>query len=336
VARYDLSGSVQWLGDQVRVNAQLIETESGRTLWAERMDRPSDDLLRLQNEIVRRVVDVIGPVGAGQGPLLRAELDRIARSPTESLQAYDHYLRGVQAYQRATPGDNLLARQSFLHAAALDPGYARPYAMATWTYLSEVWDGAAQDPEAALAEAEAMAVRALEADAGEAYAHWALGAVRLFQRRHDESIAAYSRAVELNPNGQDLLMYFGWALTYAGEAEEGLALMQQAIERNPYHPGWYLYDVAWGHFVAHRYEACAATLERRNPPTIGTHELLGLCYAKSGREADARREMRIALAAKPHFSVELAASLEPFARKQDLDHYVGALRAAGVPERAGG
>lgn len=335
--RYVLTGSVQWVGEQVseqvRVNVQLLETEFGRHVWAERFDRPADDLLKLQNEIARRVVDVIGPVGAAQGKLRQVELDRLARIPTESLQAYDHYVEGVVRFER---GENLLARESFARATALDPLYARAFAMATWTYLVEVWDGRAEAPGALLAEAEVLAERALMADPGEAYAHWALGAVRLFQRRHDESIAAYRKALELNPNGQDLLMYLGWALTYVGKADEGLTYMEQAIDRNPYHPGWYLFDVAWGHFVALRYQSAIDALKGRNPTTIGSRELLALCYAMLGRDAEASREITIVLREKPHFSVELAATLEPFARKEDLQHYIKALRAAGVPERAGG
>jgi TolB-like protein/Flp pilus assembly protein TadD len=336
--RYVLSGSVQRLGDQgqFRVNVQLVETEMGRLVWAERLDRPANDLLKLQNEIVRRVVDVIGPVSAGQGWLRQAELDRLARIPTENLQAYHHYLNGVMQSESGTPAGNLQARASFKRATELDPDYSRAYAMATWTYLNEVWHGTTEEPDTLLAEAEALAARALEADPREAYAHWALGAVRLFQRRHDESLAAYRRAVELNPNGQDLLMYFGWALTYAGRPDEGIAIMQQAIDRNPYHPGWYLFDVAWGHFVARRYPDAVAALERRNPKTPGTHKLLALCYAMLGREADATREMTIVLKGKPDFTIKREALLEPFAREEDLQHYVGALRAAGVPEGAGG
>jgi adenylate cyclase len=331
VVRYAVTGSVQWLADQVRVNAQVIETESGRHVWAERFDRPADDLLKLQNEISRRVVDIIGPVSAGQGKLRQAELDRLARVPTENLQAYDLYLQGVMAFERSTPADNLLARDAFARAAALDPGYARAPAMAAWTYLNDVWTGRAETPGAALAQAEALAERALEADPGEAYAYWALGAVRLFQRRHDQAIAAYRRALELNPNGADLLVYLGWALTYAGKPDEGLAYMRQAIERNPYHPGWYLWDLGWGHFVAGRYQEAADTLERRSPRTVGTRMVLALAYAKLGRHAEAAREMEMVLAARPYLTVEHAAALEPFAREEDRQHYVEALRAADVP-----
>jgi TolB-like protein len=334
--RYILDGSVQWLGDEVRVNAQLVETETGYTVWADRIDWPAGDLLTLQNEIARRVVDVIGPVSAGQGWLRQAELDRLARIPTENLQAYDHYLRGLMQSETGTPTGNLQARASFKRAAELDQGYAKAHAMATWTYLDEVWDGRTDTRDALIAAAEALAQRALVADPHEAYSHWALGAVRLFQRRHDESIDAYRRAVELNPNGQDLLMYFGWALTYAGRPDEGIAFMHQAIDRNPYHPRRYLLDVAWAHFVARRYQAAVDALERRNPRTLGTRKLLALCYAMLGREADAAREMTPFLQVEPHFTIKRAALLEPFAREEDLQHYVRALRAAGVPEGAGG
>ena len=333
--RYALTGSVQWLGTQVRVNVRLVETETDRLAWAERFERPANDILKAQNEIAQRVVGVIGPVSAAQGRLRKVELDRLSRIPTENLQAYDHYLQGIVHYEEFTPDSNLRAREAFAQATALDPGYARAYAMATWTYLTEVWDGRADNPADALVSAEALAERAVAVDSGEAYAHWALGAVRLFQRRHDLSIASYQRAVELNPNGADLLVYLGWALSYAGKPDEGLVFMEQAIARNPYHPGWYLYDLAFGHFVARRYQDAVDALERRIPRTIGTSELLALCYAMLGREADAAAAMAIVLETRQNFSVELAATLEPFAHEADLKHYLGALRAAGAPERVG-
>ena len=311
------------------MNVQLMETEFGRHVWAERFDRPADDLLKLQNEIVRRVVDVIGPVSAAQGKLRATELQRLARIPTENLQAYDHYLKGVVKFEEFTPEANLSARRSFARAVELDPGYGKAYAMATWTHLTEYWEGRAPAPEATLAAAEALAERAVAVDPGEAYVHWALASVLLFQRRHDLAIAAYRRAVEINPNGADLLVYLGWALAYAGEPDEGIGYMEQAIDRNPYHPGWYLYDVAWGHFVARRYQAAIDVLALRTPPTTGTHELRALCYAMLGREAEARRAMALVLAAKPRFSVAQAAAIEPFAREEDLRHYLAAMRAAG-------
>lgn len=330
--RYVLTGSVQWLDDTVRVNTQLMETATGRHLWTERFDRPADDLLAVQNEISRRVVDVIGPVGSGQGKLRAAELERLSRVPTESLQAYDHYLQGVVRFDRGTPEDNLAARNAFAWATSLDPDYTKAMAMEAWTHLSAYWNGWTDTPERALARADALAMRAVEMDPGEPYAHWALGAVRLFQRRHDLALAAYRRSVELNPNGADLMVYLGWALIYAGEPDAGIAQMERAIARNPYHPGWYLWDIAWGHFTARRYGDAVAALEARNPKTPYTHLLLALSYHKLGRAGDAARATDAFRAADEPLTIDLARRVEPFRRPEDLQHYLDALRAVGIAE----
>lgn len=331
--RYVLEGSVQWFPESVRINAQVVETETARSVWAERFELPRDDLLQLQNEVVQHVVDVIGPVDAARGKLRDTELRRVGRLPTDSLRAYDHYLQGVLRFDEFTSEGNAAARVAFSRASTLDPRYAKAYAMEAWTYLSDYWDGRAEVPAAALAQAEALAERALSVDPSEPYSHWALGAVRLFQKRHELAVASYRRAIELNPNGADLMVYLGWALVYAGEPSEGLAHMEQAIERNPYHPGWYLWDLAFGHFVGEDYESAVETLERRNPKTAGTWQLLAASYAMLGREEEARAAMDRVMALAP-FAIADLAEVEPFARQSDLDRYLDALRLAGAPEES--
>ena len=333
--RYVLEGSIQWLGDVVRINARLIDTGTAQSVWAHRFDRPADDLLTLQNEIVRSVVGVIGPGSESHGAIRQAELARLDRLPTEDLRAYDLYLKGLIRYEEYTPAGNLAGRALFKEARTVDPGYARAYARETWTHLQDYWFRRTEDPDASLEIAEGLALRAIEADPSEALSHWSLASVRLFQRRHDQALAAYDRSVELNPNNADLIMHSGWARILAGEPEGALDLMEEAVARNPYHPGWYLWDLAFGQFALKDYPAAIETLERRNPKSPGTYRLLAQAYAMDGQDRAARRAMETYLEADPGFTLETAAHAEPYARPDDLAHHLEALRRAGFPERTG-
>ena len=238
--RYILEGSVQRIEDQLRINAQLIDATDGHHVWADRYDRQATDLFAVQSEIGRIIVGIIGPISGAHGKLLKVELDRLEQTPTNSQGAYDHFLKGVVHYDKYSNEENQLARSEFENAIELDPHYSKAIAKKAWTYLQEYWNDWGDDPERSLILAKKAAHDAIEADLSEADAYHALGAVRLFLRKHDLAINSIRKAVELNPNGADLMMELGWFLTYSGLPDEGIRIMDEAISRNPYYPGWYL------------------------------------------------------------------------------------------------
>ncbi|MCL6284152.1 tetratricopeptide repeat protein [Ruegeria sp. 2012CJ41-6] len=330
--RYVLFGEISWDDHMARVNMQLLETETNRIIWAERFSPDATDLLGIRSDLATHVVGVIGPVETANGRLRRAELARVARLPTRDLQAYDMFLKGMVHWEKFTTEDNLLARDAFLRATEIDPGFAKAYAMATWTFITDVWEGRSENPDADLQDASRLANKALSADQNEPYAHWAMGAFHLFQREHELSTEAYKRAVELNPNGADFLVYLGWALSYRGRTDEALGYMETAVELNPFHPGWYLWDIALAHFVAGNYQNSIDLLNERNPKTTGTYELLALSHAMLGNDTQARAAMERVLKVKPDLSVARVRQLEPFEHEEDLNHYLEAMRKAGVPE----
>ena len=261
------------------------------------------------------------------------ELDRLEQTPTNSQGAYDHFLKGVVHYDKYSNEENQLARSEFENAIELDPHYSKAIAKKAWTYLQEYWNDWGDDPERSLILAKKAAHDAIEADLSEADAYHALGAVRLFLRKHDLAINSIRKAVELNPNGADLMMELGWFLTYSGLPDEGIRIMDEAISRNPYYPGWYLWDLAWGHFVARHYEDAIEALEERTPKTNFTHLLLAVNYAKVGLNKESSDSMHTFREVEPGYSIDTAARTEPFKDTEDLEHYLDALRKAGLPEQ---
>ncbi len=327
--RYVLAGSIQRSLDSVRVMAQLIDTETAGHVWAERIDRPLEDLFKVQDEITNHIVGMVASVGAGQGKLQKVEFERVALTPTKSLQAYDYFLGGVS--DRFTEDDNLIARRMSEKALDVDPKSVRAIAKNAWTHLQDYWNGWGESPEGSLVKAVELARAAIASDPNDTWSHWSMASALLLQQQHDAAIQEYQRALELSPNDADVLIEYGWALAYAGWPEDGIPFMKSAIRLNPHPPGWYLWDLAWAYFGAHRYQEALEALEKQEPKTNFTYLLLAACYAQLDRVEEAATAMKQFRELEPEYSIKLAATTEPFKHPQDLAHWLSALRKAGLP-----
>ena len=127
--RYVLEGSVRKTGNRIRIAGQLIDAETGAHLWADHFDGALEDMFDLQDRVTASVVSAIAP------KLQREEIKRAKRKPTENLNAYDYYLRGLAKVRRWTNEANGEALQLFCKAIELDPGLACAYGMAAWCYV---------------------------------------------------------------------------------------------------------------------------------------------------------------------------------------------------------
>jgi hypothetical protein len=122
--RYILEGSVRKAGSRVRITVQLIDTATGAHLWADRFDGGLEDIFDLQDQVTASVVGAIAP------KLEQAEIERTKRKPTENLDAYDYYLRGVAGVHEWTEESTAEAMLNFRRAIELDLHFAVAYGMA--------------------------------------------------------------------------------------------------------------------------------------------------------------------------------------------------------------
>jgi hypothetical protein len=120
--RYVLEGSVRRAGNRVRITGQLIDSSTGAHLWADRVEGAFEDIFDLQDQVTSRVVGEIAP------QLEKAEIERAKRKPTESLDAYDQLLRGMEGFHKWSREGNDEALLHFYEAIQLDPNYAVAYA----------------------------------------------------------------------------------------------------------------------------------------------------------------------------------------------------------------
>jgi adenylate cyclase len=324
--RYVLEGSVRKADNQVRITAQLIDATTGGHLWAERYDRPLQDIFALQDEVVRKIVTTL------KLQLTVQEQGDLVRKTTDNLEAYDAYLRGVEATNRHTKETNAQARQLFEHAIALDPQYAEAYAWLGGTYMKEWAFQWSQDAQA-LDQALALAQRAVALDDSLAQAHGILGWVYLWKKQYDQAIAEAKRAIALDANLTDAYVWLGETLKFAGRPEEALGLIEKAMRLNPHYPASYLFLLGTNYRLMGRYEEAIAVLKQaltRHPALLPAHLNLAVVYSELGRGEEARAEVAEVLRINPQWSLEIWKQRQPYKDPAMSERDFTALRKAGL------
>ena len=193
--RYVLEGSVRKAGNRIRIAGQLIDAETGAHLWADHFDGALEDMFDLQDHVTSSVVGAIAP------KLQREEIKRAKRKPTENLDAYDYYLRGLASARRWTKDANAEALQLFCKAIELDPGLACAYGMAAWCYVRRKARGWMNERVQESAEAVRLARKAVHLGGDDPVALCMGGyALAFVAQEFDDAAAFMDRGLAVNPN----------------------------------------------------------------------------------------------------------------------------------------
>ena len=243
----------------------------------------------------------------------------MGRPYTSSEVAWAYFLRGAELYRRFTPKDNANARELFEKAIALDPDFARAYALLVATHRQDSNGRWSEDPQSSEELAYRMALKAVELARRELepkpslpYALEQMGWVLLYREKHQEAMEAAKEAVQTNPNYADGYALMAHVLIYSGQPEEALRKSQEAIERNPKYPFFYDYhrgqaSYVWGFLTAaqepkasrERFEVAEKYLRealRKNDNFRPARSYLVAVLSELGRKAEAADEMKISLA----------------------------------------
>ncbi len=324
--RYVLEGSTRKAASRVRINAQLVDATTGGHLWAERYDRDLQDIFALQDEITQKIVFAL------KVTLTPEEQARFRQAPTDNLEAYDYFLRGVESHMRFTQERNIQARQLWEQALELDPDYAGAYASLGLTYFNEWALQWSQDPQS-LERALELAQRAIVLDNSLPYAHRVLGEVYLWQKQYEQAIAQAEQAITLNPNDADGYANLAQILTWVGRPEEALEVVEKAMRLNPHYPVWYLWTFGHASYLTQRYEEAIAAFKRtlaHNPDHFPAHAYLAIVYNELGREEEAQAEEAECRRLSPHASLEVFRQRLPYKDPAASERVAAALRKAGV------
>ncbi len=330
--RYVLEGSVRKAGNKVRITGQLIDAQSGTHIWAERFEGLLDDIFELQDRIAESVVGAIAP------QLERAEIERAKRKPTDSLDAYDYYLRGMAKLHNGTREAIEQALPLFYKAIELDPEFASAYGMAAWCHFWRKLNGWMADRPLEIAEGIRLARLAVELGRDDAVALTRGGhALSHLAGDVDGGIALLDRARLLNPNLAPAWYLGGILRALHGETESAIENLTHAVRLSPLDPEMFRMQVgmALSHFFAGRFDCAADWAEKalRNLPTLlPAVALLAASHALSGRMDKATQVMQRLHELDPTLRLSRLKEWLPIQRPEDVARFTEGLRLAGLPE----
>ena len=284
---YVLEGSVRKIGDQIRINAQLIDAEKDHHIWAERYDGQMADVFDLQDQITEKIVNSLAV------ELTAREISSRKEYETRNILAYDEFLKGWNYFLRQTPEDVPQAIPHLKKAFELDPDYSRAYAALALVYWRAVDQGWRKQLKLSSVAARLLASnyldKAMKRPNSTAYLLAAEVADRmlLLETAHSDA----EKAVALAPNDHWALFTLGQKRTQLGRFEEGLAYLKKSLEHDPQNPGRIWQSMAWSQLGLGNYEEALALAERArqyNPSTTSIGGILAILYAQLSRQKEAK------------------------------------------------
>ena len=325
---YVVEGSVRRAGNRVRITAQLNDVATGSHIWAERYDRDLADVFAVQDEITEAIIAAIEP------QIYAAENFHAQRKPPGSLDAWDLVMRGLSHYWRVTRQDNVVAQALLEKAISIDSSYGQALGVLATSYTFSAHMGW-EDMATATPLAERAALSAIRADGEDPWAHHALACVYLFKRRFDDSLAEFELALRLNPNFSLAQGYHGLALAYCGRWREADEAARRAIRLSPRDPLSALYYgvAAYAQFVGRNYDEAmrlAREAVRQRGDFVGAHRVLTAAAGMAGQIDIAKAALRDLRRAQPNISLAWISSDMPIKQDAEREHYLQALRRAGL------
>jgi TolB-like protein/DNA-binding SARP family transcriptional activator/cytochrome c-type biogenesis protein CcmH/NrfG len=331
--RYVLEGSVRRAGSRIHLDAKLIDTATGGSLWAERFEGTRDELLALPNEVTGRIAATL------RLELIEAEGRRLEHEHRFDSEALDDAMRGWALLYRPYSRENRQeARRLFERAIATDPN-----TVGALIGLAYVLQGRSDSPAEDRERADGLLRHALDLEPNRASAHFVLGLVRRSKGRFQEAVDALQKAITLDPNYADAYFQLGETLLFLGRPEEAIPLAERATRLNPHDPsiGEHFWVIGSAHLLSGRLDEAIEMLEsaRFSSPRLWyVHLYLAAAYGLAERLEEARQELVEHLRLRPEFDSRAAirahipssnhpAFMEQAARTLDVG-----LRRAGMPD----
>jgi adenylate cyclase len=339
--RYALEGSVRRLGEQVQVNVQLIDAESGSHIWADRFDTDRANLAKAQSEITSRLARTL------KLELLEAVGRRIEQDDPVNLAASDLVMRGWFLFYRPLSPANLdAAQRAFEQALEIDPGSFEAHVGIATILNERIPLGWSQSREQDMARSEQLLREAFERNRNDSWALSELGRLRRFQGRLTEAQIEFEKAIARDPNNTRAILQSGITLMLLGRPEAALPHLEEVLQLNPSYQNVF-YRYFWSGYchllLAHTDEAIdffrktIAAMTQRYP---GMLVLLAAALGLRGDLDEARATLDEALKLQPEVNSIARVRAVPIGGVIDVPRPVAlqdktifaGLRRAGMPE----
>jgi adenylate cyclase len=321
--RYLVTGGLQRAGGKIRIQVQLMDAQTERSIWSEHFNGNLDEIFEFQDEVTAVIAARLS------AEMDAAEYQRQKLTAPNDLQAYGLILRGKDVFHRLQRESNLHARRLFEQASDVDPQYSRAY-VGISRALNDAWRfDWADNTQASLDEAMQQAELAIKFDPRDARGHAALGSACLYKRQHDESLASYERAIQFNPNDADVLAEMGHSVSVYGDTERAVKLIKRAMSLNPYYPDWYLWHLGEAYFDMNDYEEVIHTLNKMHDKTEA-YRMLVASNAHLDRLDEASACVEQLLITHPEFTLSHWENVPPDRNPGPRERLIEGLKKAGL------
>jgi len=326
---YVLKGSIRRLADEIRVNAQLTNTETGFNAWAQRFQANVTDLFAVQDEVTQNIVTALAVKMTSQ------ERDRLAQRATDNLKAYDHFQEGQRLYFSESKQSYEQARQEYRKAIELDPNYGRAYGALAVVYAADYVRGWSSAPLEDLNRALVLAQKAVGLDASTPQTHFALSFVHLMRRDYEKAAQAALQSVRIAPSYADGYAVLGLVYMYGGRFEEAIEQTNTGMRLNPYYTLQYLLIRGGSNYMLGNYDAAISALEdahARNENQLLVNLWLTASYVRAGRTGDAEWLVEQIKILSPTISIREVEKSMPIVGENNKRSLLNDLRKAGLPD----
>ena len=299
--RYFLEGSVQKVGNRVRINVQLIETTSGAHVWADKYDGVLSDIFDLQDKIIEQVAGALHP------NILQAEIDRSRRKPPQDLGAYDYVMRSMSFVWALNQNDNQEAIRLLKLAIEIDPNYPLALSLMAWCHGQQAIYNWSLTIDETKAETLRLAKLAASLNGDDPLVLTVLGAAYSIINDHKSAKVLLERAVSLDPNSAWAWIRLGWTKCYSELPAEAIDHFETALRLSPYDPlnfNCYI-GIGTAYQMSREYENAILYIERglnENADAIWAYRQLVPAYMEAGRTEDAKNGVRLLLQTYPELT----------------------------------
>ena len=323
-----LEGGVRKGGEKVRVSARLLETTSGRQVWADRYDATIDDIFAIQDEIAEEIVTAMDV------KLVSGEVARTVRKTIRNPDALEAYYRGWQALFGTKKADILESQQYFEDTMRLEPESPLGYALAAWTHWWAIFRGLSEDTAQSVEYATDLARKAVDLEDITGLPHLMMALIHLHRSEHDKALTEAEQAVLARPSCDLSYAAKGYILNYLGRPADAIALANLAIRLAPVHPlPFYHVVLAGALYSSGRYEeAITAAKEalRYDNEYLDALLILAGAHAAANQMEDAATTASAIRRVQPDFTLEKFAQTQPYKHPETLEQLLLTLNQAGL------
>jgi adenylate cyclase len=329
--RYILEGSFQRLGDQLRINVQLVDAIRGFHIWSDRYDRPTSEFFKLQDDLIG---DLVRETAGRGGGVFLAERRRILTLEPVDLTAMQLWQKATQFFWRFTKEGNEETRVVALQLIEKAPTHPRGYVALSWYHQAEFWNGWSADKAEDLRKACQLADKAIDLEYRDYQAHWARAGCKLTGGDVDDAAAAMSLAYQLNPNDPLVQREYAYmVLLHEEKFEEATVILKKFLRLNPAQQRFVNLRLGEISLLEEKYTDAARYLEKETAQTSFVRGLLTAALQLSGQSERARAAAADLLKLHPKYTAPSVLGTATILKsKPDLEkRIVDAAIAAGIP-----